>query len=83
MTFTTEEKTRAYSMLRCINRHIRRHKIFEGGRTFGVDWRTWHACYPHLASVFDKHAAIVAGRCVQALPSALFGHDHRTWNAQP
>lgn len=67
----TPEKENARVVLKAINRHVRRKRIFEGGRTFGVDFNTWNACYPHIASVFNKAAEIFIGREGRFMPASL------------
>ena len=44
---------------RAINRHLRRRRAFDGGRAFGVDYRTWCISYPHLSRAFSAAAGIV------------------------
>ena len=56
------EKAQARATLKAINRHVRKERIFEGGRTFGVDWPTWCMCYPQLAMTFQRLAEFVTGR---------------------
>lgn len=66
----------ARSLAKAINRHIRRRHIFEGGRTFGVDYSTWAVCYPHLAREFNQAAALLVEAdpdSIRAIPIALLG----------
>jgi len=55
---TTDHK----ATLKAINRWARRTRPFEGGMQYGVDWPTWCASYPHIASAFLRSARAITGR---------------------
>lgn len=57
--------------MKAINRHVRKARIFEGGKAYGVDWPTWNVCYPHLARAFCNAAEVVMGRKGLFMPIAL------------
>lgn len=59
---TTMSKAEAITIVKAINRHVKRHRLMSGGRTFGVDFPTWNVCYPHLAKAFREAGRVIAGR---------------------
>ena len=61
----------ARTLVKAINRRIRRDQIFEGGKAFGVDYTTWAICYPSTASAFNAAAEILTGRSGRFLPAAF------------
>lgn len=67
------DKSTAVLVLKSINRHIRRRRIFDGGRTFGVDYATWRGSFPHLSSVANDCGEAINGRRGRYLPIALLG----------
>jgi hypothetical protein len=58
----------ARAVIKAINRRIRRHGFFDGGRAFGVDYATWNVTYPQMASVFNQAASQLTGRPGRYLP---------------
>ena len=56
------------AIVKAINRKVRRHGFFDGGRAFGVDYATWCHCYPQMASVFNQAAEKITGRSGRYLP---------------
>jgi len=63
----TKENSRTF--LKAINRYVRRKRVFDGGRTFGVDYATWQVCYPQIAKAYNQAASLFLGRPVtRALP---------------
>lgn len=58
-------------IIKSIDKHIRKRRIFQGGRSFGVDYITWRVSYPHLCAMFDKAGEVVMGRPGRYIPLAL------------
>jgi len=56
-----------------ITRHLRRRRVFEGGRLFGVDYTTWHTCYPHLSLTFEAAMEALTGTPGRYVPVAPLG----------
>ncbi len=52
------------AILKAINRHIKKRRIMldRGFPDYGVDFATWHCCYPQMASMFRHHAEKLMGR---------------------
>ena len=68
MKITSEN---AKPVLKAINRHLRRHPAFQGGREYGVDHITWSLCYPQMAGAVDQIGEILTGRPGRYVPRAL------------
>lgn len=62
---TTNE---ARALVKAINRRVRRHDYFAGGRQYGVDYATWRVCYPKMAAAFQAAAEVLAGRTGRFMP---------------
>jgi hypothetical protein len=58
----------ARAIVKAINRRVRRHRYFEGGRLFGVDYPTWAVTHPQMAREFNKAAAVLTGRKGHFMP---------------
>jgi len=58
----------AIAIVKAINRHIRKHGIFDGGKAFGVDYNTWACCYPQMATVFNQAASEIKAKPGRYLP---------------
>jgi len=58
----------AKSTIKAINRHLRRHRVLEGGLKFGLDHITWSICHPHMARMVDKAGQVITGRAGRFLP---------------
>lgn len=58
----------AIAIVKAINRHIRKHGIFDGGKAFGVDYNTWSCCYPRMSGVFNEAATEIKGKPGRYLP---------------
>lgn len=59
---TTSKEQEASALIKAINRWVRRTRPFEGGKQFGVDFRTWNVTYPQIASAYKAAATVIAGR---------------------
>jgi hypothetical protein len=59
------------SILKSINRHVKKNRLFEGGRSFGVDFATWQVNYPQMCREFCKAAQQLLGREGNFLPASL------------
>jgi hypothetical protein len=51
----------ARSVAFAINRYVRRRRIGEGGRSFGVEYVTWHICHPQLSTAFNAAIEVLTG----------------------
>jgi hypothetical protein len=58
----------AKSVIKCINRRVKKTRPFAGGRRFGVDYTTWNVCYPQTAQLYSKAAEIFYGRTGRFMP---------------
>jgi len=58
----------ARATIKAINRRIRRHGFFDGGKAFGVDYTTWSLIYPQMASTFNAACEELTGRKGRFLP---------------
>jgi hypothetical protein len=63
---TPQQQARIF--IKAINRHVKRRRLFEGGRTFGVDYTTWCVTYPQLARAYQAASEILTGRNGRFLP---------------
>lgn len=67
----SNEEARAVAY--AINRYVRRRRIGEGGRSFGVDYVTWHICHPQLSAAFNAAIEVLTGRAGKYVPVSLTG----------
>ena len=58
----------AFAIVKAINRRIRKHGIFDGGKAFGVDYNTWSCCYPRMSAVYNQAAEEIKGKPGRYLP---------------
>lgn len=58
----------ARAIVKTINRRCRRHRYFEGGRQFGVDYTTWVMCHPQMAFEYSRAAEALTGRKGRFIP---------------
>lgn len=58
----------AVAIVKAINRRVRRHGFFDGGKAFGVDYNTWVAVYPQMAFEYNKAAEVIQGKPGRYLP---------------
>lgn len=63
------QKQQAKSIIKSITRHLNKTKAFSGGRMYGIDCRTWRACYPQMSFEFQKAAIILTGRNGRFIPN--------------
>jgi hypothetical protein len=66
MQTTPQDQARA--IIKAINRHVRRNRLFAGGRTFGVDYSTWRVSFPQLSATYQAAAEILMGRSGRFMP---------------
>lgn len=64
-------KQQATTIVKSINKHCKKKNIFQGGKTFGVDFNTWYACHSHLASMFCDAVKVLTGKEGRFLPKAI------------
>lgn len=62
------EELSAKTLIKAINRHIRRKKLFEGGLQYGLDYPTWSLCFPQMSKVLNQAAKIITGKDGHYLP---------------
>jgi hypothetical protein len=58
----SSKQVEAKTLIKSINRHIRRKKLFEGGLQYGLDYPTWSFCYPQMSKILNEAAKIITGR---------------------
>jgi len=56
------------AIIKAINRRVRRHGFFDGGKAFGVDYVTWCLSYPQMAFEFSKACEALTGRKGRFIP---------------
>ena len=59
------------AVAKAINRRVRKHRFFDGGRTFGVDYATWACSYPQMAAEFNRAVEVINGRKGRYLPKFI------------
>ena len=66
------EQLSAKTLIKAINRRIRRKKLFEGGLQYGLDYPTWSLCYPQMSKVLNQAAKVITGKDGRYLPKYYY-----------
>ena len=62
----TQEAT---TLLKAINRRLRRTRAFQGGTQYGIDYNTWCITFPRMARSFTAAARVLVPGCTRPVPN--------------